>query len=367
MFAAAAAVPTPGPAADWLDGLGVTAGRSVSTFPPGLGPTSGSDPPCRPAALRLVLARPAVPAAAPANAEPLAVDVAGTTTVITAVVVTGVFGFGLEAVAATVSLMCSPFVADVGTTSAAWSSILPEVPTLPSLHVRLPSPLPQTVKCEVADVGFELRETVTPLDVAPDDDTEIVKYAVPPGLTFELPGATLTPWHSFTGTGLAAMKTASEAVGEADALEDALEDGLAEAEADGVGLGGDVDPPPPADPPPVPPLGDVLGVDAVGVGEELDVGEVVGAVELDEGAGVGVKVEVTQGVGVAAALAVAVLCNVSPVVPSIAATTHSPVAAVAKADPCLRTLTRLTPFLRSSREVPGSRRIATLCLTRELS
>ncbi|MGE5286647.1 MAG: hypothetical protein ACM3ML_05475 [Micromonosporaceae bacterium] len=190
VFAAAAAAPAPG--ADWLDGLGVTAGRSPLTLPPALGSTSGNDPPARPTVLRpVVLARPDVPA--PAAVEPpLAEDAAETATVITAVVRTGFFGFGLEAVASTVNLMCSPFVADVGTTSAAWSSIM-EAPTSPTLHVRVPSPLPQTVKRDVADVGLVLRETVTPFDVAPDDDTEIEKYPVPPGLTLELPETTPTP------------------------------------------------------------------------------------------------------------------------------------------------------------------------------
>ncbi|MGE5286648.1 MAG: hypothetical protein ACM3ML_05480 [Micromonosporaceae bacterium] len=153
-----------------------------------------------------------------------------------------------------------------------------------------------------------------------------------------------------------------------EALGDALAEVEVEGEVEGVGLADDVDPPP--DPPVGEVVGELLGdePDAVGVDEGLEVGEVVGAVELDDGAGVGVKVEVTQGVGVAAApAAVPVLCNVNAVVPSMPATTHKPVAIVAKADPCLRTLTRVTPFLRSSLEVPGSRRIATLCLTRELS
>jgi hypothetical protein len=74
------------------------------------------------------------------------------------------------------------------------------------------------------------------------------------------------------------------------------------------------------------------------------------------GAGLGVIVLVTHGCGEAngrAALAVPeslVLTMVTAVVAMTAPAMHKPVATPATADPCLRTLTRLTPFLRSSVE-----------------
>jgi hypothetical protein len=308
----------------------------------------------------VAVGRPDVPAAPAAPAAPVAepAEAAGATaTVNTAVARTGAFGLGLAAVTATVSLTCSPLVADVGTATAARSSTAEEV-TLPSLQVFLPSPLPQTVKLGVAVDGLVLREAVTPVDVEPQDDTKILKFAVPPGATLVLPDMTLTLSHSFTNVGPEAMKTASDALDVApdavdvapdavDVAPDALGDAVAEGDGVGVALPDDVVPPPaPVDDVEPPPVGDTETV-GVELGAEV-VGVAVG--DEEDGLGLGVNVDVTQGTVAAAVRAWPPFSSVSAVVPSTPALTHKAVAMIAMTDPCLRTLTRLTPFLRSSLE-----------------
>src|SRR5260370_29948828 len=103
---------------------------------------------------------------------------------------------------------------------------------------------------------------------------------------------------------------------------------------------------------------DGVGV-SVGVDVEFDVGVGVGVAVVDVGdavvgAGLGVIVLVTQGCSVESRrdaplvtgpLAVA---RVRAVVVMTAPAMHKPVATPTTADPCLRTLTRRTPCLRSS-------------------
>ncbi len=92
----------------------------------------------------------------------------------------------------------------------------------------------------------------------------------------------------------------------------------------------------------------------VGVDVGVDVGVEVGAAVV--GAGLGVIVLVTQGCGAESGRDAPlvtdplVLAMVTAVVVMTAPAMHKPVATPATADPCLRTLTRLTPFLRSSVE-----------------
>jgi hypothetical protein len=82
----------------------------------------------------------------------------------------------------------------------------------------------------------------------------------------------------------------------------------------------------------------------------------VGGGDADVATGLGVIVLVTHGCGVATGRAapagpsVLELAMVTAVVAMTAPAMHRPVATLATADPCLRTLTRLTPFQRSSVE-----------------
>ncbi len=64
-----------------------------------------------------------------------------------------------------------------------------------SLHV-LVWPLGHTLKCGVADVGLVVRVSVTSLAAAPVEESQIAKYAVPPGLTLVLPENTSMRSHS---------------------------------------------------------------------------------------------------------------------------------------------------------------------------
>jgi hypothetical protein len=358
---ATAAVPLPGPS--WVSGLGVTAemlGRIAPTFPPALGATSGREPPARSVMPSPVAAgRPAVPAVPAGRPDEAAPATAAAATVNTAVVRTGFLGLGLAAVTATVSRTCSPAAADVGTATAARNSIC-EAPTVPSLQVFVPSPLPQTVKLGVAAAGLVLSEAVTPVEAEPEEDTRILKFAEPPGLTLVLPGSTPTLSHSFTCVGEVAIKAASDAVGVLpdvlevlpdvlevlpDVLEvvpDVLGDGV-DAGADGVALP-DVPPPVPVGEPPL----ETGDPERVGVGVAEVVGDEVG--DEEDGGGLGFSVDVTQGTGTASGRAVPLFSSVNAVVPSTPALTHKAVAMVAKTDPCLRTLTWLTPFLRWSLE-----------------
>jgi hypothetical protein len=110
-----------------------------------------------------------------------------------------------------------------------------------------------------------------------------------------------------------------------------------------------------------------------GEGEGDRRGECDWAGEGDIGAWPGGIVAVTHGRGAAGSAAPS--GPDAPVVPTVAAVVamtvpnmHKPVAAPAKADRSLRTLTRLTPFPRSSVEVRRSRGIVgTPCATYELS
>ncbi len=197
-------------------------------------------------------------------------------------------------------------------------------------------------------MGLVVRLTVTPLESAPEDDSQIAKFAVPPGFTLEPPEKRSTLSHSLTGVGVAA-KTAVSRI--------AVPGPAAAAAADGVDVPPDADADADADT-------DTDGdVDVDGGGGRAgdgggDDGGGVGVVDVDPdgdgcadvGAGLGVIVPVTHGGGAARTRDALVLPMVTAVVAMTAPTMHKPVAAPATADPCLRTLTRLTPFLRSSVE-----------------
>ena len=371
----------------------------------------------------------------PEALEPcLDVDFAATAATTVADAFTVVLGLAVVIVAA--SFTCSPLVLDLGTSTAAWSSMVCPLPSLLTVHVVV-RPLGHTTKWGAAAAGLLARVTVTPLALAPEDESPIVRFAVPPGFTFALPATTSTLSHSFTAVGAAAMNAAvwifvagadEAGVEDADADEtgtgggllgarvvslgdgvdpfeadfdgDGEEDGEDDAEFDGDGdeeanesdFDGEGD-------------GDFGGFGGSGVGEvdEVDVdgegdgdfgGSGVG--EVDEvdvdgegdgdfgGSGVGEVDEVDEvdvdgegdgdGDGLAggfevihdcaavAACAAAsrvaasgsdsfALLVVNPVVVTTAPATPKPSATPARADPCLRPLTRLTPFLRSSVEV----------------
>jgi hypothetical protein len=117
------------------------------------------------------------------------------------------------------------------------------------------------------------------------------------------------------------------------------------------------------DPDPVEAVGDADdegetedGAGDVGEGEDegvgVDEGDRAGDGDGERvvGGGLGVIVAVTHGCAVAATSPTFVLPRVTAVVARTAPTMHKPVATAATTDPCLRTLTRLTPFLRSSVE-----------------
>lgn len=118
----------------------------------------------------------------------------GTSTVIVAYAPSAILGLVLVTFA--LSVTCSPLVAEFGTATAACSS---DVPVLSDeiLHV-LVWPVGHTVKCGVAEVGLVTRVTVTPSTLAPEADSQIAKYAVPPGWTLLLPEKTSTLSQSFT-------------------------------------------------------------------------------------------------------------------------------------------------------------------------
>ena len=71
-----------------------------------------------------------------------------------------------------------------------------------SLHV-LVWPLGHTAKWGVAAVGLVARVTVTPLEAAPEEESQNAKFAVPPGFTRELPLKASTLSHSLTRLGAA--------------------------------------------------------------------------------------------------------------------------------------------------------------------
>ena len=197
----------PRPAVGSADGLGVPAGiegRSgpmlppvVEVTPPG---TSGSVVPDRPPAV--VTGSGVDPAELGAG---VGVGVATTVVVTAAEALTD--ACGLVAVIFAVSLICSPLVLELGTTTAAWSSNSWPLASVASLHV-LVCPLGHTAKWGVAAVGVVVRVTVTPVESAPTDDSQMAKFAVPPGFTFELPAKTSTLSHNLTDVG-AVAKTAA--------------------------------------------------------------------------------------------------------------------------------------------------------------
>lgn len=183
---------------------------------------------------------------------------------------------GLVLVTFALSVTCSPSVADPGMATAACNS---DVPVLSDeiLHVFV-WPLGHTVKCAVADVGLVTSVTVTPSTLAPEADSQIAKYAFPPGRTLPLPAKTSTLSHSFTVVEPDAMNAAcwAEPLDEAVALAE-----LVEAVGDGSVIAGDdaeVDD------------GDGDDDDWLGVGDWLD-----DCVEGVVGVAVGVMVAVTQG------------------------------------------------------------------------
>lgn len=193
---------------------------------------------------------------------------------------------GLVLVAFALSVTCSPLVADPGMATAACNS---DVPVLSDeiLHVFV-WPLGHTVKCGVADVGLVTSVTVTPSMFAPEADSQIAKYAFPPGRTLLLPAKTSTLSHSFTVVEPDAMNAACWAVwpeplGEAVALAELVEtvgDGSVIAGDDAEVEDGDGD-------------GDWEGDCA---GDWLDEGDWLGdCVEDAVGVAVGVMVAVTQG------------------------------------------------------------------------
>jgi len=333
--------------------------------------------------------------------------------------------FGLDVVIFASSFTCSPLVLDLGTSTAACSSTVWPLPSVLSLHVVV-WPLGHTTKWGVALAGLLVRVTVMPPAFAPEDESHIATFAVPPGFTLALPEKTSALSHSFTDVGPATMNAA---VWIAARCSD--EAGVEEADADGDLLGAWVVPEGANDA--FAGDGDIFAGDGVvffGAGVVFASAGVVffgagvvffGAGVVFFGAGVvffgdGVVflgdgdafdgdgdddfdgdglgdglagiVAVTHGriaASRAAAGCAAADCAAAGRVPAsgpdpdvaaalnevavmTAPTTHMPVATPARADPCLRTLTRLTPFLRSS--VKGSsftRSAATLCATCELS
>jgi len=151
-----------------------------------------------------------VPAAAPeleANELP-AEGLAGTVTVIVSDAFSEAFGVMLVVLA--VSFTRSPLVLDWGMATAACSSMVCPELSVVILQVFV-WPLRQTVKCGVADVGLVTSLTVTPPTFPPDADSQIAKYAVPPGFTFALPENTSTLSHNFTVVGPVAMNAISRA------------------------------------------------------------------------------------------------------------------------------------------------------------
>ncbi len=196
-----------------VPGLGVTAGMEGSSapiFPPGLdvtgnAGTSGKEPLARP---KVPMSNDPVPAAAPeleANELP-AEGLAGTVTVIVPDAFSETFGVVLVVLA--VSFTRSPLVLDWGMATAACSSMVCPELSVVILQVFV-WPLRQTVKCGVADVGLVTSLTVTPPTFPPDADSQIAKYAVPPGFTFALPENTSTLSHNFTVVGRVAMNAIS--------------------------------------------------------------------------------------------------------------------------------------------------------------
>lgn len=218
-------------------------------------------------------------------------------------------------------------------------------------------------------MGLVVRLTVTPLESAPAEDSQIAKFAVPPGLTLELPEKTSTLSHSLTGVGAGANTAVSPiavpgataallGAGDAPAGPADVAPGAGAAAAVGVDPAADPDGDPAADGAADGDAVDVVEADADAVGEGDRAGDGDGdfdGVGVGEvGGGLGVTVVVTHGCGAAAAAsrggAPLVLPKVTAVVAMTAPAMHMPVAMPATTDLCLRTLTRLTPFLRSSVE-----------------
>jgi hypothetical protein len=395
MFATGAAAPAP--AAGCAAGLGVAAGIDGSSepilppvvvvTPPG---TIGKDPAGRPAVV--------VTGAGMVFPEEAGAGVADTVAVTVADAVTETDGF--VAVSFAASCTCSPLVLDLGTATAAWSSNTLLLASLLILQV-LVWPVGHTAKWGVAAVGFVVRVTLTSVESAPADERKIAKSAVPPGFTLELPPKTSTLSHSLTEVGAGANAAANRIEGLADAeapmaeLEAPFgaaeaelraaeaELGAAEAElgaadaelgAADAELGaadaelGAADAELGAADAELGAADAELGAGVVAVGADVAVlgaevaavGVVVGAFEVADGEGDGDRegdgsgdgfgfiVPVTHGCGAAWRWAALVLLMVPAVVPTTTPTMHKPVATLATADLCLRTLTRLTPFLRSS-------------------
>jgi hypothetical protein len=272
---------------------------------------------------------------------------------------------GLDVVILASRFTCSPLVLDFGTSTAACSSKTWPLPSELSLQVVV-WPLGHTTKWGVALAGLLVRVTVTPLAFAPEEESHIAKFAVPPGFTLALPEKTLTLSHNFTDVGPATMNAAvwiaarcdDEPVGvdPADDDDDGEEDGDDEdfdGDADFAGAAEDLDGDGDADFAGAAEDFDGDGdADFAGAGEDFDGGGLAGIVAVTHDC-----VAASRAAADCAAIRVAASGRdeTVPAVPNAvvvitAPTTHTPVATPARADPYLRTLTRLTPFLRSSVE-----------------
>ena len=203
----------------------------------------------------------------------------------------------------------------------------------------------------MAALGLVVRATVTPPASAPEDESQIAKFAVPPVFTLEFPEKTSTLSHSFTGAGGAAMNAVGIFVPGA---------GEAGADKPGAGEAG-------ADKPGA----EEADANEPGAGEaganEPGAGETEGA-----GDGFGGIVAVIHCCAAAGCPASGVEALALPIVTAVVAMTapimHKPVAAPVTADRSSSTLIRLTSFPHSVGEKFACTRIvATLCAAHELS